>query len=78
MVRFDLRQSNPLEDTLRRICPRDHSHNWIHNTVADTISRLDYDPKLNSTNEYNHATHVRTRNEEGCQKWLMFSKFCTC
>jgi hypothetical protein len=24
----------------------------IHNTVADAISRLDYDPKLNSTNEY--------------------------
>jgi hypothetical protein len=28
----------------------------IHNTVADTISQLDYDPKVNSTNEYNHAT----------------------
>jgi hypothetical protein len=31
----------------------------IHNTVGDIISRLDYDPKLNSTNEYNHATHVK-------------------
>ncbi len=30
----------------------------IQNTVADAISRLDYDPKLNSTNEYNHAMHV--------------------
>ena len=31
----------------------------IHNTVADAIFWLDYDPKLNSTlNEYNHATHV--------------------
>ena len=28
----------------------------IHNTVADEISRLDYDPELNSTYEYNHAT----------------------
>jgi hypothetical protein len=27
----------------------------IHNTVADAISQLDYDPKVNSTNEYNHA-----------------------
>ncbi len=32
----------------------------IHNTVADAISRLDYDPKLNTTNEYNHATHVKS------------------
>jgi len=32
----------------------------IHNAVADAISRLldyDYDPKLNTTNEDNHATH---------------------
>ena len=50
----------------------------IHNTVADAISRLDYDPKLNSTNEYNHATHVRSTKEGGCQNWLMFSKFWTC
>jgi hypothetical protein len=27
----------------------------IHNTVADAVSRLDYDPKLNMTNEYTHA-----------------------
>jgi len=32
----------------------------IHITVADAISRLDYDPKLNTTNEYNHATHVKS------------------
>ncbi len=24
----------------------------IHKTVADAISRLEYDPKLNTTNEY--------------------------
>jgi len=48
----------------------------IHNTVTDAISRLEYDPKLNSTNEYNHAaTHVRSANEEANQKWLMYSKF---
>ncbi len=28
----------------------------IHNTVADTISQLDYDPKLNTTNNYTHTT----------------------
>ncbi len=27
----------------------------IHNTAADAISRLDYDPKLNTTNNYTHA-----------------------
>jgi hypothetical protein len=51
---------------------------WIHNTVADAISRLDYDPKLNSTNEYNHATHVMSVNTETNQKWLMCSKFWSC
>jgi hypothetical protein len=50
----------------------------IHNTVADAISRLDYDPKLNLANEYNHAMHVMSPKEEGCQKWLMFSQFWTC
>jgi len=30
----------------------------IHNTVAEAILWLEYDPKLNSTNENNHATHV--------------------
>jgi hypothetical protein len=27
----------------------------IHNTVADAISRLEHDPKRNTTNEYTHA-----------------------
>jgi hypothetical protein len=27
----------------------------IHNTVTDAISQLDYDPKLNTTNNYTHA-----------------------
>ncbi len=25
---------------------------WIHNTVADAISQLDYDPKLNTNDNY--------------------------
>ena len=47
----------------------------IHNMVADAILRLEYDPKLNSTNDYNHATHVMSANKEANQKWLMYSKF---
>ncbi len=49
----------------------------IHNTVADAISRLDYVPKLNSTNKYNHATatHVRSAKKEANQKWSMCLKF---
>jgi hypothetical protein len=47
----------------------------IHNTAANAISWLEYDPKLNSTNEYNHAMHVMSANEEANQKWLMYSKF---
>ncbi len=27
----------------------------IHNTVADAILQLEYDPKLNTTNKYTHA-----------------------
>ena len=50
----------------------------IHNTVADAISRLDYDPKLNTTNEYNHATHVMSTKVESNQQWMMFSKFWSC
>jgi hypothetical protein len=50
--------------------------NGIHNTVADAISRLDYDPKLNTTNEYNHATHVvMSTKVEGSQKWMMVTKY---
>ncbi len=42
------------------------------------ISWLDYNPKLNSTNEYNHAMHVMSTNKEARQRWLMSSKFWSC
>ena len=29
--------------------------NKIHNTVADAISQLEYNPKLNTNNEYTHV-----------------------
>jgi len=50
----------------------------IHNTVVDAISRLDYDPKLNTTNEYNHATHVMSTKVASNHHWMMFSKFWSC
>ena len=42
----------------------------IHNTVADAISQLDFDPRLNSTNEYNHDTHVMSTKEEAHSKMV--------
>ncbi len=48
----------------------------VHNTVADTISRLEYNPAQNSTNEYTHTT-VRIPTAEPStilNKWKMFSK----
>jgi hypothetical protein len=50
----------------------------IHNTVVDAISQLDYDPKVNLTNEYNHAMHRVSTKEEESQKWLMFTKLWSC
>jgi hypothetical protein len=50
----------------------------IHNTVADAISRLDYDPQLNTTNEYNHATHVESTKVNSKQTWMIFTKFWSC
>ena len=67
-----------MANTLKRICPRDRLDKGIHNTVADAISRLDYDPKLNTTNEYNHAMHVMSTKVESNQQWMMFSKFWSC
>jgi len=50
----------------------------IHNTVADAISWLEYNPKLNTTNEYNHATHVKSTKVASNHQWMMFSKFWSC
>ncbi len=46
----------------------------IHNTVADAISRLEYNPKLNSTNEYNHATQGVSTKDLAHHRWSTFSK----
>jgi hypothetical protein len=41
----------------------------IYNTVADAISRLEYDPKLNTTNEYTLATLGVEPEELSAQQW---------
>ncbi len=45
----------------------------IHNTVADAISRLEYDPKLNKTNEYTHAMVGVEPEEVSTQQWKSFA-----
>jgi hypothetical protein len=44
----------------------------IHNTVADAILRLDYNPKLNTTNNYTHATLGVEPEELSTQQWKSF------
>ncbi len=36
----------------------------IHNTVADAVSWLDYDPSVNKTAESFHTAKVRSRNRQ--------------
>jgi len=44
-----------------------------HNTVADAISQLEYNPKLNSTNGYNHATQGVSTKDLAHHRWSTFS-----
>ncbi len=44
----------------------------IHNTVADAISQLEYDPKLNKTNEYTHALLDVKPVELSAQQWKSY------
>jgi hypothetical protein len=45
----------------------------IHNTVVDAISRLEYDPKLNKTNEFTHAMLGVETEELSAQRWKSFA-----
>jgi hypothetical protein len=47
-------------------------------TIQSQIQYLDYDLKVNSTNEYNHAMHGMSTKEATSQRWLMFSKLWSC
>jgi hypothetical protein len=48
----------------------------IHNTVADAISRLEYDPRANQTAENNHLTKFKKRSSKRSQRqsWMTVSK----
>jgi hypothetical protein len=41
----------------------------IYNTLADAILRLEYDPKLNKSNEYTHAMLGLEPEELSVQQW---------
>jgi hypothetical protein len=45
----------------------------IHNTVADTVLRLEYDPSVNKTAESFHTTKVRN-NSSHRQCWMTVLK----
>ncbi len=45
----------------------------IHNTVSDSISQIDNDPKLNKTNDYTHATVGVEPEELSVQPWKLFA-----
>jgi hypothetical protein len=46
----------------------------IHNTVADTVSRLEYDPSVNQTAESFHTTKVRNKKSRQRQCWITVLK----
>jgi hypothetical protein len=68
-VRFDFQQRRILSEEYG---PKIIYIKGIHNTVADSISRLDYDPKEESPNEHNHAMQNVFTKDKTRQKWLMF------
>jgi hypothetical protein len=46
----------------------------IHNTVADTVLQLEYDPSVNQTAESFHMTKVRNRKSCQRQSWMTVLK----
>ena len=56
------------------LSPRLDSIKGIHNTVADTVLRLEYDPSVNKTAESFHMTKVRNRKRHQKQNRMAVSK----
>jgi hypothetical protein len=50
----------------------------IHNTVADAISQLNYNPEVNPTSEFNYSTFGIPATGEIIVKWKAFSKLWCC
>jgi hypothetical protein len=46
----------------------------IHNTVTDTVSRLEYDPSVNQTAESFHTMKVRNKQSRQRQCWMTVLK----
>jgi hypothetical protein len=50
----------------------------IHNSIADAISQLDYNPEVNPTSEFNYSTFGVPTKRETTVKWKTFSKLWCC
>jgi hypothetical protein len=59
---------------LEEYAPEKKNIKGIHHTVADNILRLEYDPKLNKTNEYTHAMLGVEPEELSMQQWKSFAQ----
>ncbi len=46
----------------------------IHNTIADAVSRLEFDPSINQTADSFHTTKVRNKKSHQSQCWMTVSK----
>jgi hypothetical protein len=46
----------------------------IHNTIADAISQLEYDPSVNQTAQSYYMTKVKNSNSHQRQNWMTVSK----
>jgi hypothetical protein len=58
---------------LEEYAPKIFFTKGIHNTVADEIFPLDYNPKLNITNDYTHATLGVEPEELSTIQWKLFA-----
>jgi hypothetical protein len=47
----------------------------IHNTIADAVLRLEYDPSVNRTAESFHTMKVRNKQSRQRQNWMTVSKY---
>ena len=65
-----------MEITAEEYAPEIVYNKGIHNTVADAISRLEYNPTLNLTGEHSHATMWIPTAEPSTnpKRWKAFSK----
>jgi hypothetical protein len=87
-IKVYIDHANLIRDTLGMTS--DHVYQWrllleeygpeivyikgIHNTVADAISRLEYDPSVNRTAENYHVTKVRSFQSSRRKNWMTVSK----